>query len=163
MIDTGLAGFYFHRYCTVSNEWHWQDTWYPKGWTPHPIITIVQNCVQALSTYGRRLLNYKTCLDTKPVLYRDRYCSLTDVLEESVNACYVYSVKKILRCSQFSRLSPIQTMGVYVFKRPIQVDRIYLYFIWKVSGLRLCKMRVLKTIKKQAVFLNVKLRNLLLF
>ena len=25
------------------------------------------------------LLGYKTCLDTKPVLYQDRFCSLTDV------------------------------------------------------------------------------------
>ena len=28
-----------------------------------------------------RLLGYKTCLDTKPVLYQDRFCSLTHVHE----------------------------------------------------------------------------------
>ena len=29
--------------------------------------------------YKCRLLSYKTCLDTKPVLYQDRFCSLTAV------------------------------------------------------------------------------------
>ena len=31
-----------------------------------------------------RLLSYKTYLDTKPVLYQDRYCSLTDVLPQDL-------------------------------------------------------------------------------
>ena len=29
----------------------------------------------------KRLLSYKTCLDTKPVLYQDRFCSLPKVQE----------------------------------------------------------------------------------
>ena len=36
-----------------------------------------------------RLLSYKTCLDTKPVLYKDRFCSLTHVPNKIWGLCLV--------------------------------------------------------------------------
>ena len=42
-------------------------------------IDVQYNRFSKKSADRRRVLSYKTCLDTKPVLYQDRFCSLTDV------------------------------------------------------------------------------------
>ena len=40
-------------------------------------ICVAQSLEPATAWVATHLLSYKTCLDTKPVLYQGRFCSLT--------------------------------------------------------------------------------------
>ena len=77
-----LSKTIFSFLCCFPNRWHApipqiHDMFYNR----RRLAPISKSVIQDMMTvfFFKHLLSYQTCLDTKPVLYQDMLCSLTDV------------------------------------------------------------------------------------